>query len=210
MKENKIKRAVITLLGIILVLGVPAAFYLHIRQSDDLKQQTAFFNAFNSCAKQMPQNKIYGSFTDPANIPCFQQALKAGPDESFQYTLATLLVRQGRYNEARPLFVEITHPDIFGLLFRRDRTAAARQMLLPGAMQKARATMIHSEQAQRDLVALSTKNNAEEQEFLKLHADVSNGVITRMSDSDKTQWLEMRERHEKQTTALYKIRDSKS
>ncbi len=117
---------------------------------------------------------------------------------------------QGRYDEARPLIVEVAHPDAFGLLFRRERTVAAQQMLLPGAMQGAKAMMARSAQAQRDLVALSANNNAKEQEFLRLHADVSNGIIIRMSDSDKAQWLRMRERHSAEAEALYRIRDGRS
>lgn len=209
MKAN-LKKAVIIFLVVLSVLGMSGAFYLHMRQMDDLKQQTAFFTTFTSCAKQMPQDKTYVSFEDPANVPCFRKALKAGPDESFKFTLASLLVRQGRYDEARLIFVRIAHPDAFGLLFRRERTAAARQMLLPGAMQQAEAAMERSDQAQRDLVALSAKNNTEEQEFLRLHADVRNGVIIRMSDSDKALWLQMREQHTKEAAVLYRIRDGKS
>lgn len=159
MKKSGIKRTAIISMVMFLVLGAPGAFYLHRRQAEDLRQQTAFFTVIGACDKHMAQDKTYVSFTDPANIPCFQEALKAGPDESFKYMLGALLVRQGRYDEARPIFVEIAHPDAFGLLFRRERTAAARRMLRPGAMQEAKAAMDCSTQAQRDLVALSKRNN---------------------------------------------------
>ena len=70
-------------------------------------------------------------------FPVFKRTLKAAPYEIFQHTLAALLVRQDRCDEARPIFAEIAPPDAFGLLFRRERTAA-RQMLRPGTMPEAK------------------------------------------------------------------------
>ncbi len=86
MRKRVTNRVAVVALVVFLVFGASPAFYLHMRQADDLRQQTAFFTAFDACDKHMSQDKAYVSFTDPANIPCFQKALKAGPDESFKLT----------------------------------------------------------------------------------------------------------------------------
>lgn len=74
-------------------------------------------------------------------------------------------------------------------------------------MAKRKAEDERSAQAQIDLVALTTKHNTEDQEFLRLHAVVRGGRITRMSEANKAIWLEMRDRHSREEAVLYKIRD---
>ena len=75
-------------------------------------------------------------------------------------------------------------------------------MLLPGAMQKQKDM---EDQAQRNWQArqaLSLKDQAEERDFLRLHAVVQHGVIVRISEKDKAAWLAMRDRHQKEIDAF--------
>ena len=176
-----------------------------ICQSNRQSTRTAFNSAFNTCIKDHPVNKIYDVYTDPNNIPCFQLALKSARDVSSEYQLANVLVGQGRFAEAKPYFEDVAGSS--GMNTLTGIQAAARQMLEPGAMEKYKAQSERSTQAQSDLLALTTKHNAEDQEFLRLHAVVRGGRITRMSAANKSIWLEMRERHSKEEAVLYKIRD---
>jgi uncharacterized protein YxeA len=202
--KKKVK-VVITSLIVFLVVGTFAGFYLHRLQTNELRNQTIFFTVFNSCAKHRPQDKNYQPFLDSQNIPCYQNALKAGPDKSFEFMLASLLLKQRRYSEARPLLVDVAHPGVFGMLFRQTRTTEAKRLLQPGAMEKEQAGMIRSDQAQRDLIVISAKNNQEESDFLKLHATMDGMKIIHMSDADKVVWLRMREQHDQQQRALARM-----
>ena len=97
----------------------------------------------------------------------------------------------GRYDEARPIFEKLSHS--WGPV-----ASDSRQMLLPGAMEKQKGM---EDQAQRNWQArqaLDAKNQAEERNFLRLHAVVDRGAIAQMSAGDKAVWLAMRDRHKKE------------
>ena len=119
--------------------------------------------------------------------------------------LASLLVKQGRYAEARPLYAEIAHPDALGYLFCGVRTAEARQMLQPNGMEDARAKMLRSDQAQHDLLIVTARNQKEENDFLLHHAVVRHNEIMYMSPADKIIWLKMRQQHADQQMALARL-----
>ncbi len=191
--KHRRKFFLIALLGILLLVGIGVS---------DFRKQQAFFVAFDVCAKRMPRNKDYQGLLDTDNIPCYQQALRVGHDLSMESMLASLLVKQGRYAEARPLYAEIAHPDIVGLLVAGGRTAEARQMLQPNGMEKARAKMLRSDQAQRDLLVVTARNQKEENDFLLQHAIVRHNQIMYMSEADKAVWKRMRQRHSEQQHAL--------
>ena len=174
--------------------------------ADELHKQTAFFTAFHSCMKQAPQDKDYQPYLDPANIPCYQASLRSSHDQNFQPMLASLLVKQGRYAEARPIYVGMMHPSFLYQLIARNRLAEARRMLRPGGMEAERAKMLRADQAQRDLVAVSLRNNQIEADFLKQHAVVENGMIISMSAENKAVWLKMRQQHSDQQMVLVKLR----
>lgn len=194
-------RGVGIVLAVLAVCGVWAAIYQSNRQST----RTAFNLAFNTCIKDQPVNAAYDTYTDPSNIPCFQSALKSGKDISFEFQLANVLVSQGRFAEAKPYFEDVAGSG--GMNTLTGMQATARQMLEPGAMLKLKEQSNRSTQAQSDLVALTKKHSTEDQDFLRLHAVVRGGRITRMSEANKAIWLEMRDRHTKEEAVLYKIRD---
>ena len=58
-RKIAIKRGAVAALLVLSVLGAFCVFCLHMRQAENLKQQ--------------PQDKMYVSFNDPANIPCLQK-----------------------------------------------------------------------------------------------------------------------------------------
>ena len=201
MSDNA-KKVVIKPRTVFLMITVLSILFFSIFGFDDARKQTAFSNAFEACAKRVPQDKNYQRFLDTDNIPCYQKALQAGHDLDMESMLASLLVKQGRYAEARPLYAEIAHPDIVGLLVAGGRTAEARQMLQPNGMEKARAKMLRSDQAQRDLLVVTARNQKEENDFLLQHAIVRHNQIMYMSEADKAVWKRMRQRHSEQQHAL--------
>lgn len=129
-------------------------------------------------------------------LPCYEVAAKSSPNnQQIQYDLAGNLAMTGHYNDAKPIYEKLSQS---GGPFSSD----ARKMLLPGSMQKLREI---SEQGHRNWqarLALTVENNAEEADFLRLHAIVRRGRIVRMSPEDKAVWLAMRDRHQKETDAL--------
>ncbi len=183
MKNKTRKRSIVTALIVFLSLAVYGTYCMHRSQLINA--------ASRNCSKSGPNDDV-----NAALIPCLQQELKAAPGEqSLQYHLAVCLASLGRYDEARPLFEQVAHS--FGVC-----TLPARRMLKSGEMEKMKAGADHSRQARRDFLAVTAKDQREEKAFLQQHAVVQNGVIVQMSDVDKTQWLQLRERHGKEQKAL--------
>lgn len=200
--SNSLKKVAVKPRSILLMLILLSILFFGILGINDARKQVAFSDTFEACARPVPQGKNYGTLLDTDNIPCYRKALHDGHDLDMESVLATLLVKQGRYAEARPLYNEIAHPDALGYLFCGGRTAEARQMLRPDGMEKARAKMLRSDQAQRDLLVVTARNQKEENNFLLQHAIVRHNQIMYMSKADKAVWDRMRRQHYEQQHAL--------
>lgn len=203
MKRRKTKFALV----LVLVLSLTGCLYFYNVNANENREQVAFANVFDACAKRVPQDRNYQMYLDPDNIPCYQKALKAGHDKSSEFLLASLLVKQGQYDEARPLYADIAGSGVFGLLFRQRRTAEARRQLQPGAMEEERVTMMRSDQARHDLQVVTAKDEQEEKDFLKSHATMNGMRITYMSEADKATWLQMRTEHDQEQKELQRIEE---
>jgi hypothetical protein len=199
--KKSVARPRTVLLGIV-VLGI---LYLCVLGVADLRNQMVFASTFDACAKHKPQDKNYQMYTDPASIPCYQQALKAGPDKGNESLFASLLVKQGRDDEARLVYEDVAHPNALDFLLHRTRTADANQMLAPGGFDKARVQMAHFDNVQHELQVVTTRNQQEEHDFLMQHAIVRHNQIMYMSEADKVVWNRMRRQHGDQQNALARL-----
>lgn len=190
------KRATLIGFAVLMALGASSTYY----QSRLRTTRTAFNTAFFSCIKPRQLSQSYDPYSDPTNIPCFQQSLKVSHDSGAEFALANLLTEEGRYEEARPLYESLAHS--YGINAFTGKEEMARQMLKPGAMAKMKAEDDHMHKLHREALALTAKNQQEEKTFLEQHAMVRNGAIVEMSEANKAQWLQMREQHAKAQKSL--------
>lgn len=181
-KKKLIFRALVVFFGLV----VYGSFQLHTLLVDDQATQPCA-----QVARKNPQvdfNSIY--------LPCYQNAAHIAPGYQLaQYRLASTLAGLGRYDEARPIFEKLSHS--YGS-YAKD----SRKMLLPGSMQYIKEMDDRLQRNWHTRQALGLTNGAEEREFLRLHAVVRGGRITRMSAANMAIWQEMRERHQKAMDAL--------
>jgi len=186
MRKNTVKKLLLGILAAITVVGGYIAYDVH--------EAIANRNIMRPCDLQVAAHP--NENPEKFLIPCYEIAAKNSPNnQQVHYNLGCVLVSTGRYDEARPIFEKLSHS--WGSV-----ASNSRQMLLPGSMQRQKEM---DDQAQRNWharLALTVKNNAEEADFLRLHAVVRRGRIIRMSEEDKAVWLAMRDRHEKETDAL--------
>lgn len=187
MRKNTVKKL---LLGVLAAIVCYACYWAY----DSIHETIADRSIMHPCELQVETHPNENS--EELLIPCYEIAAKNSPNnQQVHYNLGCVLVSAGRYNEAQPIFEKLSHS--WGSV-----ASSSRQMLLPGAMQRQKEM---DDQAQRNWhtrQALTVKNNAEEADFLRLHAVVRRGRIVRMSAEDKAVWLAMRDRHAKETDAL--------
>ena len=186
MTKNTVKKILLGILAATIVAGGYVAYTAHKAMTD--------YKMMRPCYLQVVAhpNEASAKFM----LPCYEIAAKYSPNnQQAQYELGCALVSAGRFDEARPIFEKLSHS--WGSV-----ASDSRQMLLPGAMQRQKEM---EDQAQRNMQArqdLTAKNQAEEADFLRLHAVVHRGVIVKMSAEDKAVWRAMRDRHQKEIDAF--------
>ena len=186
MTKNTVKKILIGILAVVVVTGGYVAYEVHGAMAD--------YKTMRPCDLQAAAhpNEASAKFL----LPCYESAAKNSPnDQQVHYELGCALVSTGRDDEARPIFEKLSH--LWGSV-----GSDSRQMLLPGAMQKQKEMDDQAQRNWQDRQALSLKNQAEERDFLRLHAVVHDGVIVQVSAADKAVWLAMRDRHSKEIDAF--------
>lgn len=183
-RTRKMSRTKKVLLGVAIVLlglGSYGAYYVQMTLVD--------YNTIRPCELQSHDNPNEDSVK--ILLPCYETAAKNSPgSQEFQYRFAGALASLGRYDEARPIFEKLSHS--YG-----SYTTDSRKMLLPGSMQYIKEMNDRLQRNWHTRQALGLTNGVEEREFLRLHAVVRGGRITRMSAAHMAIWQEMRERHQK-------------
>lgn len=186
MTKNIVKKILLGISAVIVVAGGYFVYSAHEAMAD--------YKTMRPCYLQVEAhpNEASAKFM----LPCYEIAAKNSPDnQQNQSSLGYALVSTGRYNEARPIFEKLSHS--WGSV-----GSDSRQMLLPGAMEKQKDMEDQVQRNRQAQQALSLKDQAEERDFLRLHAVVDRGRIVRMSEADKAIWLAMRERHQKEIDAF--------
>ena len=186
MRKSTVKKILLGILAAIIVVGGYVAYTAHEAMAD--------YKTMRPCYSQVEAhpNEASAKFM----LPCYEIAAKESPNnQQNQSSLGYAFVSTGRYDEARPIFEKLSHS--WGSV-----GSDARQMLLPGAMEKQKAMEDQAEHNWQARQELSLKNQAEERDFLRLHAVVDRGRIVRISEQDKAVWLAMRDRHQKEVDAF--------
>ena len=186
MRKSTIKKILLGILAAIIVVGGYVAYTAYEAMAD--------YKTMRPCYSQVEAHPSEASAE--FMLPCYEIAAKNAPNnQQAHYQLGCALVSIGRFDEARLIFEKLSHS--WGSV-----ASDSRQQLLPGAMQRQKAMEDQVQRNWQARQALSLKNQAEERDFLRLHAVVDRGRIVRMSEQDKVIWLAMRERHQKEIDAF--------
>lgn len=186
MRKSTLKKLLLGFLGIFVVAGGYFAY--------TAREAMADYETMRPCYSQVEAhpNEASAKFM----LPCYEVAAKNSPNNhQAHYQLGCALVSIGRFDEARPIFEKLSHS--WGSV-----ASDSRQKLLPGAMEKQKEMEDQVQRNQQARQALSLKNQAEERDFLRLHAVVDRGRIVHISEADKAVWQAMRDRHQKEFDAF--------
>jgi len=182
MRKSTVKKILLGILAAIIVVG---GYVAHTA-----REAMADYKTMRPCYLQVEAHPSEASAE--FMLPCYEIAAKNAPNnQQAHYQLGCALVSIGRFDEARPIFEKLSRS--WGSV-----GSDSRQMLLPGAMEKQKAMEDQVQRNRQAQQALSLKDQAEERDFLRLHAVVRQGRIIRISEQDKAVWLAMRDRHQKE------------